>query len=356
VAAVGSALAAAPPSGKDALDGARARAEAYLRDALLLNKCSDFRTPIGESTEWVAAYVAGCLPKSPENTEARRRTSAFLLGRQRWNGGWGYSALSPPDADSTAAALRLLAHDPNVPRSRIRRAREFLRRHIDRRSGGVRTYRRALRLRVLMRAWRTSFDGWLAPHVCVSAAAAQALSDVPDSTTRGVGRVVEFLLASQDSAGYWRGYWWDEPLYSTTVTLRVLRQLGLIGRVRVDPGPWIRSRERPDGTWANPERSTFSAFSTALALESLSLLRQSSTTPRASGLAMLARAQLPDGSWPSVPIMRIPHPDALSPRSEDRWRIDQLGTGVLLRDQHCRFTTATVLACTTALATDSRSG
>jgi hypothetical protein len=54
--------------------------------------------------------------------------------------------------------------------------------------------------------------------------------------------------------------------------------------------------------------------------------------------------QLPDGGWPSGHILRIPPPNL--DKVEEMtisWRLDDLGTAVLLSDQHRVFTTASVV-------------
>lgn len=320
-----------------------------------MDACSDFRTPIGESTEWVAAYVAGSLSNCSENEQALVRATRLLLRCQRMNGGWGYGHLSPPDADSTAAALLFLARRPEVPAQSIERAVSFLVDHVDPRDGGIRTYRRTWGLRVLMRAWQTSFDGWQSSHVCVAAVAARALDSTrqsPADTTRAVS---EYLRIRQKADGLWRGYWWDDPLYATAGALRFLRRNGAMPELRFDAASAIRARQHTDGSWSTPDGQRDSPFATALAVDSLCALGLTTSVAVQRAADWLVEAQRDDGSWTSVPIMRIPHPCEMEPDQVADWRIDQLGTGVLIRDQHRRFTTATVTRSLTCVANDRMS-
>jgi hypothetical protein len=65
------------------------------------------------------------------------------------------------------------------------------------------------------------------------------------------------------------------------------------------------------------------------------------------GLLGLVALQQPDGGWPGHASMRIPPPDVAEPESYQSWRVDGLGTGVVVHDQHRLFTTA---ACVSLLA------
>src|ERR1700760_4811297 len=74
-----------------------------------------------------------------------------------------------------------------------------------------------------------------------------SLPDVADS----VRRAQQHLISLQDAAGWWKGE------LATNVTMDaedlLLRQfLGILDPVDLDQAArWIRSQQRPDGTWAN---------------------------------------------------------------------------------------------------------
>lgn len=63
-------------------------------------------------------------------------------------------------------------------------------------------------------------------------------------------------------------------------------------------------------------------------------------------LEQLATAQLPDGSWESSALLRVPLPDDQAPDRYSQWVMDGRKEGSLALDQQRVFTTATVLACT----------
>lgn len=290
----------------------------------------------------MTAYVAGSLPPSTENDPARSRAAEFLISRQRWSGGWGYNHLCPADADSTAAALNFLTGCAGVSQRRLRRAARFLAAHIEPVSGGVRTYRRTLGLRVLMRAWKVRFDGWQMAHSCVTAAAAEALWRFPAGHFEMLARLGDFLALAQQPDGSWLGYWWDDEIYATASALSFMAGSGQLSKLRHDASDWLVSTQQSNGSWLAPYTGSPSSFATSLALQALAITTGRCSTIEA-GLQWLIRQQLSDGSWSSVPMMRIPHPYDRHPERQNHWRVDQLGTGVLIRDQHRRFTTAAVL-------------
>lgn len=61
----------------------------------------------------------------------------------------------------------------------------------------------------------------------------------------------------------------------------------------------------------------------------------------------LVDLEQPDGGWPGHASMRIPPTGVAEPEGYQSWRVDGLGTGVIVRDQNRLFTTA---ACVSVLA------
>jgi squalene-hopene/tetraprenyl-beta-curcumene cyclase len=108
---------------------------------------------------------------------------------------------------------------------------------------------------------------------------------------------------------------------------------------------WALREQNKDGGWWAPGVPT-SAFATAMSLSVL--LRAGARSPQVDrAVERLLALQEADGGWPSHPIMRIPPPGLAEPDRHESWRVDGLGTGVIVRDQHRTFTTA---ACVGALA------
>ena len=61
------------------------------------------------------------------------------------------------------------------------------------------------------------------------------------------------------------------------------------------------------------------------------------------GIEWLLAHQNSDGSWPAVPILRVPRPDVLRPWEQTLWRESLLGLDVVVPDWRRLFTTATAL-------------
>lgn len=307
---------------------------------------SDFLTPVGQSDQWVSAYVADALP---EDSEILRGVVDRLIRRQRYGGGLSYNARAPADADSTAAALTLFSsRKAFVPGQNCRRAVNFLLRHVQA-DGGFATYRATLRLRFLMKAYGVSYKGWTQSHTCVTAACLNALLHAGFEAAHSVIiRGLEFLRSAMDrSTGLWSAYWWQGPFYATASAIRVFRRSG-----QTPPAglrlKFLLENQSTSGAWRiNTEDS---AFATALALVILNDQSGNDVNEsRRRALDWLLAEQQTDGSWTSVPILRIPHPFEKKPEDDMPWRIDGLGTGVLIRDRNRLYTTATVLKALTEI-------
>lgn len=325
------------------LQKSRVRGESFLLAQAKESGWSDFLTPVGESNQWVSGYVAGTLARCDQAAERLSAIGRRLSAAQRISGGWGYNAKAPADADSTAAVLAAFAGTGRIPARRLQRAARFLTRHEDPDRGGFCTFRRTLGLRLLMRAFRCSFHAWCSPQVCVTGAAIEALARTGKADAQ-LRRSIEFLTAAQRDDGLWDAYWWHGPYYATAAAMRAFRSVGasLPNASAIETN--LIERQESDGSWDRRANRTGLAFSTACAVACLSQLASPSSRPAfESGLTWLIDHQSDDGSWASEPIMQIPHPYDGTPNNYEHWREDGLGTGVLIRDQHRIFTTATVV-------------
>ena len=136
----------------------------------------DFHVDIGYSDEWVTAFVASqmALTERPRGLAAARDALELAAAPSAGNGGWGYNAISPPDADSTAWVLRL-AVACGVETEATRRARAFLAAHLLP-DGAVSTYGSATPIHFRNQNWRDGgAAGWRGSHSCVAANAAALL-------------------------------------------------------------------------------------------------------------------------------------------------------------------------------------
>lgn len=332
----------------------------------------DFRTLAGQAEDWPTAFIGLALAtvaradfgagreEGALAAAAAQRAAAALLGRQHQDGGWGYHAGVPVDADSTAlAVLLLLAATPHRDAATARaleRARRCLLAHQDAESGGFSTYAGEAPIRAFMDLpAEIPLCGWCQPHVEVTAVCGQALAWLgAGEAARAAWR---FVRERQAPGGAWPAYWWAAPHYATFQALALARamrdpasDLPLEGSVAA--AAWLVATQRADGAFVTAEGAT--AFPTALALAALALLPGDAAPARAleRAAARLCALQLDDGGWRSMPSLRIPRPEVEQPAATG-WRSDALGTGVLIADEQRLFTSAT---CLLALALWSRRG
>lgn len=293
----------------------------------------DFFLPAGESDGWVTGYVGLALAQSgTRGRDAARRGWAHLETAVKPGGGWGYNALTPPDADSTVWALRLAEAIGAGAGEPAARGRSFLAR-CTRPDGGVATYAGESDPRHYVGLPETvDFSAWTRPHVCVSAAAA------------ALGGGHDWLVAQQSADGHWPGYWWFDPGYATAEAVEAL-----------GPGP-ATTRARAFAR-RRLDDAGLGAFALAHAIRILG-----ADTPGAAIDALAAR-QDANGSWPASARLRVPAPDRITPGEADGWKpwrglttiptslaqvLDMTFTITSL-DHRRAFTTATVLRALTAL-------
>lgn len=309
-------LAAAAAAGSD-LRAAAARsavaAVGYLvRAQHPAGSWTDFWLPVGTSDAWVTAYVGLALAAAGGSSlpagaaraaaAAARRAAGWLLAHQRPYAGWGYNADVPVDADSTAHAVSLLARlGMDVPRGALR----LLHRHKVP-GEGYRTY-----------AWSDPEHQWGRPCSDVTAAVLRALHDAGELHGAGMREAWQQMLAgAQDNNGWWRGYWWPAPAYTTGLALEVWDAAGR-PTLRASPGA------------GEPITSAFDLAWTVHALALLGLL------PGATPLAgQLVATQEYDGSWRDAPILHAPpsHPGTGGARGP-----------IVVRDARRLFTTASAV-------------
>lgn len=299
----------------------------------------DFLTPAGEASEWTSGFVAAALHLAGAESSVLARAADTLVAGQHEDGGWGYNATVPSDADSTACVLLFLGRmgyraDP------CRRAASCLIRH-QRENGGVATYDEPGPIRRFMGVGRwVRFKGWCSPQVEVTATTGCALATLMPANPAVVD-AWRYVRSRQRADGSWSSYWWTSPHYSTLRAVELalaLDDVEPVGRAAV----WAMRTQSADGSWGASGASP-SVFATALSL-SILLCAGVRGRPVQRAISTLAMLQEEDGGWSSHPIMRIPVPGDTAP---DRWRPVRLGGGVVVQDEHRTFTSA---ACVAALA------
>lgn len=263
-----------------------------------------------ESIDWVSAYTALALLRANTKVDLSITTNS-LAKRQNQNGGWGYNKIASPDADTTSFAIVFLQKFGY--NSDLDKARKFIQKHKNLDGSfssftieNVKTYYRTRDINV---------DGWTVGIPDVTAIVARVISEK--------GKTIEYLINSQRKDGSFPAYWWNQDIYSTTQIIITLNQYGHKNQIE-------KAQE-----WLNKQSSEI-PFYQALVIEGLTI-NNKHTKKVKDKLNNLLEKQLPDGSWPSYPILRFPHPSNLDPwNDKKRWTNDK-------KDQKRIFTTATCI-------------
>lgn len=304
----------------------------------------DFFLPAGESDCWVTAYVAFAMAQSgdAEALAAARRGWAFLETAIKTDGGWGYNALTPADADSSLWALRLAEVLGAGDSDAAVRGRAFLATH-RRLGGGITTYATANGPRGYVGLPPSvDFSAWTAPHLCVSAAAA-GLAGVRDQA------LVDYLAAHQAADGHWPSYWWFDPGYATAEAVEATGP----GEARDRAVAFAEARLRD--LRVGPPAFGVAHVLRVLAVDGSPLIDEA--------LALLAATQADNGSWPASARLRVPAPDCAAPADDAPWKpwhglrampttldeVMDMTFTITSLDHRRAFTTATVLRALTAV-------
>lgn len=272
----------------------------------------DFLLKPGRSDAWVTSYVGLRLLHiertfSVEGLKRAIATAMRFVERSRHaNGGWGYNAICPPDADSTAHALLFLRAAGAPPA--LRDYRDLSRFQLP--DGAFATYRRG-----------DALEGWCRGHPDVTVVALRALAAILPPHHRilrcGYARLAAYLKRREPLASYW----WPSPFYLA----RELRAL---------------SREHSSAPVFELPRlgvtSDAGCFARSLAIEFAMLHdEQTNVEPQVRALREM---QIEDGGWPSEPILRVVNPR--SKRLNDRCG----RRSPVVADDRRIFTSATVAA------------
>jgi len=291
----------------------------------------DFMTPAGEASSWPTGFALSALRAAGVDQSSLARAEHALVECQKPDGGWGYNEATPSDADSTSWVVLALSKDTHEYADTRARAAAFLRRH-RRHDGGIATYANAgpIRRFTSLPRW-LPFRGWCRPTVEVSAVATRALRAVDGTVTNDSGW--RYTQSKQRPDGSWGAYWWTTPHVATQQAVALGASLGRAESIRMAAGWAIRVFD-PDGP----------AFNSALCLSIVASAIPSDVDTIERMIDALQRGQLSDGSWPSVPILRIPVPPDTTDSDHRGWRPIRFQGGLEVADQHCTFTTATCVA------------
>lgn len=303
----------------------------------------DFRTLAGESGVWVSAFVVSRIAPFGGRRAAVRRARIAIAAAQHESGGWSFGGLVPPDADSTAWALQALEGTRLLSPADRRRAEAFL--DVHRTGEGYATYARDGAIDEFIGAAGRSVAGWKSEHPDVTAAVLMA--GPPGATTAVVLNRLAALVERQGWSGWWPAYWWRSSRYTGALLMRALERHGR----RLPPANESRllealQREQlPDGGYPLGGAHSADPFSTALALETLSLMpSDEARSVRDRAVAALLATQLGDGGWDGDYQLRIPPPDVVAPEHVSGWTRGHGGGGGFVLDRDGIFATAQACA------------
>ncbi|MDD4051726.1 MAG: hypothetical protein PHR28_07510 [candidate division Zixibacteria bacterium] len=271
----------------------------------------DFNLPPGRADMWVTAYV-GLKLKSildrfdvPDFRGALVKAAAWIDRTKTADGGWGYNRSCPTDADSTAHALLFLHRMSYAVSPEYRTVLTgFLRP-----DGGVSTYRPSCEK-----------DAWGVSHPDVTAMVGIVLRELFPDRDDALSRIVTYLRDNRGEDGLWNSYWWNTPLYATALTLDFMKMTN----AAVDAAAL-----RDTLSAGRPKH----AFHKALDIR----CRRMVSMPPDRLAAELVGMQEDDGSWMSVPMLRLTYSNMAEP-----WLVEDGGR--LFADDDRLFTTATVVA------------
>ena len=303
----------------------------------------DFLTGAGYSDEWLSAFVASVLAKLPGQKyfDAVCLTWSRLIARHPACKGWGYSADTPQDADSTIWVLNL-ATILGENNRRIDEAHAFLIAHC-RMDGGVSTYSSGRDIRRFVRLDPTvSFAGWCSSHTDVTANAANHIAFAQRAAA------LEYLRKNQQADGSWRGYWWSDPEYTSALAVKALSKTGKPeDRLCIRKAVQLAIEKlEPTGAVHTVWHPRGSTFATALALQILLRTEEIDIVRRSieKSVSWLLSKQTKAGFWHSSAAMRLPHPADRNPDLYKHWNKNGRGElGDIIFDVRRIFTTATVL-------------
>jgi hypothetical protein len=246
----------------------------------------DYSLPPGPSDAWTTAWVGWCLAgsKVPTAATARRHAAAALLALRQPNG-WGYSASTGPDADSTAWAVRFLASLGVVSDPQVRACLEG---YLDA-LGHAHTF-------------PDLPNSWGAAHADVTPVVGLALLTV-GSSPQIVLRLRRAVLAARRPGGGWPSFWWSADAYATAWSLIFLARSG-----------GIPAQVRSEGVrWLTAHSDSGSAMESACQLLAAVTLQQPGASPTAANIVgdLLDAFDSEAGAWHPSPVLLVPRTNPL---------------------------------------------
>jgi len=308
----------------------------------------DYNTLAGFSSEWVSGYVCSSLFISNYFVKETFLALRTIMSRQRGNGGWSYNKNVPTDADSTAWVLMAMGSHEMMRPSMKERGIKYLKFHQIDKSGGFATYSEKLDgIHKYIGANPEDSLAWYSEHNCVTAIVLESLLlngiSMDDSSIK---KAVNFLLDKKEKNGLWKSYWWNGYSYCTYHAMKALYYSGALSNFGVSSiQTALIDSQNFDFGWSDKNSEDSEIFSSSLNIKSLLFIpNQESIRAAEKGINYILGKQNEDGSWSPDAYLRIPFPDTAIPDNFFSWKINGLGSGVMVADVNKLFTTVTALS------------
>jgi hypothetical protein len=306
----------------------------------------DFETLAGLSSDWVTGYIQAQFNTLRKYHSPVELTHKTLMHRQRPNGGWSFNLRVPTDVDSTAWVLLAFSGIPCWRPSAMLRATSYIKRHVDPLTGGFCTYNEQDQIDRYIGADKTLTRGWLGAHTCVTSVVLQLMASTPSYWEHEIIQKAAFFVKQQRLPSFlWSSYWWKGQGYATFHSTRALLQTRKLSYREAAKTIHAVLEKVNLSKYSEGAGSAETLFDMAYYLRTVLMRSQDISIGALEGVVhYLLENQKRDGSWPSEPILRIPRPMVKQPDTETNWRENELGTGVIIKDDNRLFTTASVLS------------
>ncbi len=230
---------------------------------------------IGQSDQWVSAFVGLALAETGNDTHSHAWQSAskaadWLVTQRTYSCGFGFNRQTGPDTDSTAHVILLQQQLGLMPQQSDL---QFL---LDSQceNGGFTTY-------------LNGPGAWGESHADVSAVCMLALSN-SDFCDKHRQSYLNYANLQHLGSGLWPCYWWGTCFYSSYWTIQAYKKLNACR-----PLSETSESQQLNSCWLGDVAYAAGYFAET----------EQDYSPL---LTLLFTAQLDDGSWPTAPSLQVP--------------------------------------------------
>jgi hypothetical protein len=191
-----------------------------------------------------------------------------------------------------------------------------------------------------------SLRGWCERHLEVTATAGRARAAAGTAWLGPARAAWRYVAERQRPDGAFGGYWWCSrhyPTFQAVELAHAMRGHADVEESIASAAGWAAAEVERLLADGGAEPACF-ALSACVAV----LARAGVRSALAPAVRRLRSSQRESGDWPAQPILRIPHPATIDPDATPHWRVGELGTCVVVPDQHRLVTTATCVGALSA--------